>query len=59
MNCVSVYKITNCGQKGRTGPTPQQCVKAYNNTKVKVDVKTESVFKGVQVWRAPYEGFYT
>ncbi|XP_045462043.1 ALK tyrosine kinase receptor isoform X2 [Harmonia axyridis] len=53
------YKITTCGATGRFGPTPGDCTRAYNKTKVKVTVLYESSLGGMQKWVVPQDNYYT
>lgn len=53
------YHITTCNSKGRYGPSPANCTKAYSGTKVTVKVIREPGLDGVQKWIAPRDGYYT
>ncbi|KAK9885852.1 hypothetical protein WA026_013730 [Henosepilachna vigintioctopunctata] len=55
----SHYQITSCGATGRFGPTPSDCVRAYNRTKVKVTVLHDSGLSGMQRWIVPSDGYYS
>lgn len=53
------YEITNCGVKGRDGPTQTDCNTAYKNTSVKVKVMHAPGLNGIQKWTVPHDGYYT
>ncbi|XP_043282880.1 ALK tyrosine kinase receptor isoform X2 [Venturia canescens] len=69
----TVVKVTTCGATGRTGPTPQQCAREYNNTDSNpsknsvMRVAPTSIassaptidLTGIQHWSAPRGGYYT
>lgn len=58
---LSVLELTNCGARGRFGPTSKECQSIYNGTDVLSQVKIDEKqpFNGSQVWTVPNEGYYT
>ncbi|XP_066909596.1 tyrosine-protein kinase receptor-like [Halyomorpha halys] len=55
----TIYHFTTCGAIGRTGPSPEQCLEAYNNSNVKVTVVTKTPMMGIQQWIVPETNYYT
>ncbi|CAH1397166.1 unnamed protein product [Nezara viridula] len=53
------YHFTTCGATGRTGPSPDQCHEAYNNSDVKVVVISKKPMLGIQQWIVPESNYYT
>nr|XP_014279310.1 ALK tyrosine kinase receptor [Halyomorpha halys] len=55
----TIYHFTTCGATGRTGPSPEQCLEAYNNSDVKVTVIPKKPMMGIQEWIVPESNYYT
>lgn len=56
-----VIEITTCGARGKDGPRTDDCNVAYNQTEMSATVRViaDAPYKGVQVWKAPRENYYT
>jgi anaplastic lymphoma kinase len=56
-----VYELSTCGAHGNYGPTPDDCMKAYNGSDYTnhIRVSEKLPYKGVQIWKVPSEGYYT
>ncbi|XP_031782038.1 leukocyte tyrosine kinase receptor isoform X2 [Nasonia vitripennis] len=64
----TIVRVSSCGQTGRIGPTPEQCVDQQNGSDALVEVLSGTStdegdaslrFKGIQRWIAPSGGYYT
>lgn len=58
---ISVVKLSTCSARGKTGPRPDQCNAAYNQTAMSKTIRLleDAPYKGVQVWKVPGENYYT
>lgn len=56
-----MIELTTCGARGKEGPRIDDCTVAYNQTEMSHSVRVigDLPYKGVQVWKAPGENYYT
>nr|XP_053654657.1 ALK tyrosine kinase receptor-like [Cherax quadricarinatus] len=55
-----VVMVTTCGATGHEGPTPEECRNEYRHRVPPVpEALTSNSLPGTQIWKVPYDGYYT